>query len=129
MNLDKNKKQLEIYKQRYETFRHLDKLFWQMLQISIGAVSIVLAFGKGKSGSLEWWTFGGVAVILLLLSFSMLKIDSGKRANGKILNKIGKAIGDGDIPEQSSKWCSASFWTAIIVGILGIVCLTLIFLI
>ena len=41
------KEELEIYKQRYETYRHFDKLRWQMLQIAVGAGSVVLAFGGG----------------------------------------------------------------------------------
>ena len=37
--------ELEIYKQRYETFRYLDRLRWQMLQIAVIVGSLILASG------------------------------------------------------------------------------------
>ena len=43
---------LEIYKQRYDTYRHLDKLRWQMFQIAVGSGSVVLAFGRGNPATL-----------------------------------------------------------------------------
>ena len=41
----------EVYRQRYETFRHLDRLRWQMLQIAVGIGSVVLAFGGDAARS------------------------------------------------------------------------------
>ena len=39
--------QQEIYKQRYEMFRHLDRLLWQMLQIAVGVDLLgILAFAR-----------------------------------------------------------------------------------
>ena len=48
---------LEIYKQRYETFRHLDRLQWQMLQIAVGAASVILVVLARNDSELEWWMF------------------------------------------------------------------------
>ena len=39
--------ELEIYRQRYETYRHLDRLRWLMLQIVVGAGSLILVFARG----------------------------------------------------------------------------------
>ena len=38
---------LEIYKQRYDTYRHLDRLRWQIFQIAVGAGTLTLAFARG----------------------------------------------------------------------------------
>ena len=46
---------LEIYKQRYETYRHLDRLRWQMLQIAVGVGSLrILAFARSGREP-DWW--------------------------------------------------------------------------
>ena len=37
---------IEIYRQRYETFRHLDKLRWQMLQILVAIGSLNCSIGQ-----------------------------------------------------------------------------------
>lgn len=120
---DSHKEYLEIYKQRYETFRHLDKLFWQMLQIAAAATSVVLAFGNKDLNNPEWWIIIAVGAILTVLGIAMLKIDHGKRGNGRVLNWVGNKIGDTKIPGQRSKWCSASYWTALSVTGLGLACL------
>ena len=48
------KEELEIYKQRYETFRYLDRLRWQMLQIAVGTGSLILSFGRDGSEPERW---------------------------------------------------------------------------
>ena len=63
--------ELEVYKQRYETYRHLDKLRWQMLQIAVAVGLLVLAFGKGDSIGPDWWTLAVVGVLLLIFGFVM----------------------------------------------------------
>lgn len=119
------KEYLEIYRQRYETFRHLDKLFWQMLQIAIAAGSIILAFGDGESSEPEWWALISIGLILIMLGSAMLKIFRGRKKNGKVLHKAGIKIGDKDIPIRKSNWKSASYWTALGVIMVG----TILFLI
>lgn len=122
------KEKLEIYKQRYETFRHLDKLRWQMLQIAIAAGSIVLALGKDGSTKPGWWTWATVGMILLILGFAMGRIGHGIKKNGKVLRSVGNAIGDIDIPRESSNFKSSSFWIMVIMIVAGLLCLTLSFL-
>lgn len=117
--------QLEIYKQRYETFRHLDKLRWQMLQIAIATGAVVLAFGSGASTKPEWWTWAAVGMILLILGFAKMRIGSGVRKNGEVLRSVGNAIGDVNIPKQLSSFSSVSFWIAITMMVMGSVCLAL----
>jgi len=127
MNEKPTDAQLETYRQRYETFRHLDKLRWQMLQIAIATGSVVLAFGSSASTKPEWWTWAAVGMILLILGVAMVRIGNGVRKNGKILRNAGNTIGDMDIPKQLSNWSSVSFWIAIVMIIIGLVSLKLSF--
>ena len=60
--------ELEIYKQRYETYRHLDRLRWQMVQTAVGAGSLILAFARGGSKP-EWWVFAVVGLMLITPPF------------------------------------------------------------
>lgn len=119
---------LEIYKQRYETFRHLDKLRWQMLQIAIATGSVVLVFGKDDSTKPGWWAWFVVGIILLILGFAMGRIGHGIKKNGEVLRSAGNAIGDIDIPKESSNLKSSSFWIMTIMIVAGLVCLALPFL-
>ena len=52
--------QLEVYKQRYETFRHLDRLRWQMLQISVAVAPLIIAFGARTDAGPVWWVMVSV---------------------------------------------------------------------
>ena len=44
---------LEIYRQRYETYRHFDKLRWQMLQILVAIASATALLLRYTTGTLE----------------------------------------------------------------------------
>ena len=109
----------EIYKERYETFRHLDKLRWQMLQIAVAAPSVILVFGGDGANQPKRWAIVAVGAILIALGVSMLRIGSGIRANNKALYNAGKAVGDNDIPVPKSNTRSVSFWIAITVILVG----------
>ena len=113
-------KNLEIYSQRYETFRHLDKLRWQMLQLLIAVGSATALVLRSTSGSLEWWFYALLGAALVTLAFVMQRIGSGIRTNANALRKVGKAIGDSGIPDVSNKWKSVAHWLAIAVMVLGL---------
>ena len=113
--------QIEIYKQRYETYRHLDRLRWQMLQIAVGAGSLILAFAGGDSEP-DWWIFAAVGVLLMILGSVMLRIGHGINMNSKVLSKAANAVGDVGIPPISKRRKSVSFWIACFLIVLGSVC-------
>lgn len=112
-------KSVEIYTQRYETFRHLDKLRWQMLQLLIAVASATALVLRSTSGELEWWFFALLGAALAALAFVMLRIGGGIRKNAIALRKAGTAIGDNGLPDVSNKWKSVAHWLAISVMILG----------
>ena len=119
--------ELEIYKQRYEkqryeTYRHLDKLRWQMLQIAVAAGSVVLVFGGGAATGPEWWVLAIVGLLLVIFGFVMERIRHGISANGSVLKNVGELVGDVGVP-QPVMWCkSSSFWVAFAIISLGILC-------
>lgn len=113
---------LEIYKQRYETYRHLDKLRWQMLQIGIAVISAIFIFGKNDNTEPKWWVLVIVGLVLILLGVAMLQIGNGINKNGEVLRLIGNSIGDKNIPEKKLNCRSISFWIAVVMTVLGVGC-------
>ncbi len=120
--------ELEVYKQRYETFRHLDKLRWQMLQIAVAVGSLVLAFGKGGSTGPDWWVWAVVGLLLFIFGFVMIRIGHGISMNGRVLKNAAELVGDGDIPLTAAWWKASSFWVAATIMVLGLLCLALAYL-
>jgi hypothetical protein len=114
---------LEIYKQRYETYRHLDRQQWQMLQIVVAVGSAAVLTLRATSGQVEWWFLAVIGMFLLLLSSVMLRMGAGIRANGKVLHEVGQRIGDAWIPDVSKRSRSRSLWIASVVALLGFVCI------
>lgn len=112
---------IEIYRQRYETFRHLDKLRWQMLQILVAIISAAAIFVRLNPYTTEWLFFFLLGMALLVLGIVSFKINSGIRANGVVLKKVAESIGDSKIPDISNPWISVSSWIASLIVILGLV--------
>jgi len=108
-----------IYTQRYETFRHLDKLRWQMLQLLIAIASATALVLRSTSGDIEWWFYLLLGFALAILAVVMLRIGSGVRKNAVALKEAAEAIGDNGIPDVSNKWKSIAHWIAILVMGLG----------
>ena len=109
---------LEIYRQRYETFRHFDKLRWQMLQILVAIASATALLLRYTTGTLEWWFFCILGMSLLIIGLVMIRISDGIRANNKVLKKAAEAIGDNGVP-VSNLWKSVAHWISVLVMVLG----------
>lgn len=110
---------IEIYRQRYETFRHFDRLRWQMLQILVAVASATALILRSTTGSLEWWFYGLLGVALSILGFVMIRINGGIRGNALVLRKAAKSVGDEGMPDVSQKWKSVAHWIAVLVIALG----------
>ena len=114
--------ELEIYRQRYETYRHLDRLRWQMLPVAAGAGAAILAFARYRSEPV-WWVFLGVGLLLVISGVAMLRIGQGINRNGEVLQKIAATIGDQDIPPVGKRLKSVAFWISWTMIGLGVICL------
>jgi len=108
-----------VYSQRYETFRHLDKLRWQMLQLAIASGAIATTvFSKPHTGELLW-AICGFGILWLLIGFSMIRIQSGIKLNNIMLAEVGKQLGDTSIPVLRSRLNSASFIISLFIILVG----------
>jgi len=88
---------VEIYRQRYETYRYLDRLFWQMFQIAIGAIAIVAAILKIGQAEIVI-PLMIIGALWVFIGGAMMKQRSGIRANYIALKKAADAIGDQNLP-------------------------------
>lgn len=98
-----------------------------MLQIAVLVISAVLGF-VGSSDDKKCCIWIGLGVVLLMLGFSMLRINSGIKNNNIVLAKAGIDIGDTYIPSIKSKRRSVSFWVSILIMFFGFISLIIPFL-
>ena len=111
----------EIYRQRYETFRHLDKLRWQMLQIGVASSSIVFAVSEASDiQKMHWLTWLAIGLILSLSGVAMQRIGKGIEANSVHLASAASNVGDTGIPDPSDKLTSVGSWISLILTVTGL---------
>ena len=89
---------LEIYRQKYEQFRHLDRLRWQ----APGLVFVSGAALLAVAGNCRWLppqiplSFFGL--ISLLSAYMTYRIALGITFNRNVLAEVAERIGDHDVP-------------------------------
>ena len=111
----------EVYRQRYETFRHLDRMRYQLLQILVALGAAIAIFFRFKEDPVEWWILMLVGAMIFLIGNAMSKVSSGVWANNGVLSKIGRKIGDTDIPPPpANKYLTASCWIYLFVQFVGL---------
>lgn len=105
---------LEVYRQKYETYRHLDRLRWQTPAILFAAAAIIgVTTEKGDSPS--WW------VLLLFATFSgccwylMRRIRGTINRNTTVLQEVGEYIGDDQIPPPPGRRGAAYLFEFVIL--------------
>ena len=116
---------IEIYKQRYETFRHFDRLKWQMFQIAITVGPITLAVAE-KYNRLSWGLIA-VGVVWVVLGFVMKKIQKGILMNRETLRMSAEVIGDQGIPTNKHKRSMISEWVSTLLILAGFIVFPLAF--
>ena len=116
--------ELEIYRQRYETFRHLDRLRWQMLPVAGGAGAVILAFAR-QGATPEWWAFMIVGFLLTISGWAMQRIGQGIKKNGAVLRQHAAVVGDAGIPAPAKWYNSVAAWISLTIIGLGVVCILL----
>lgn len=115
----------QIYTQRYETYRHLDRLRWQMFQLAVVMGSGVLAFGKATEAAPEWWVLATAGLLFASFGIVMERIRHGIARNGEMLKVAAEHIGDTGIPIAAPWRKNISFWIAIALIAAGLLCLGL----
>lgn len=109
----------EVYRQRYETFRHFDRIRFQLLQILVAFGAAVALFFRFQSTPAEWWAFALIGFMLFLIGNAMLKVSKGLWANNNVLHEFAAKIGDTGVPKSAEKQHSVSYWTAMFVQLLS----------
>ena len=111
---------IEIYRQRYEVWRHLDKLRVQMIQILIAVGSgaaVTVRLSPEFAGSSFWILIGGSVFAIAVV---MGRVSDGIRANNKVLKEAGSAVGDIGIPDNSDLNKSFMHWLTLAIGAAGL---------
>lgn len=110
----------ERYGQRYETWRHLDGLRYQTIQMTIGIFGVVAAILQIKStfpSSLLLFVMGGI----MLSQWKLLaKINDGIVLNGIALEEFAREVGDRHVPNVSQRNKSIFYWVEVFFLLLGI---------
>lgn len=114
----------EVYKQRYETFRHLDKLRWQMVQIAAPTVAGILAVGVQQSLTGLWSVWATIGSVLTVLGISMDRINRGIVKNNVSLAEAAKSVGDNGSFSHTNRFRSVASWIGWLMIGCGIVFFT-----
>ena len=115
---DKIDIQLEIYRQKYEVYRHLDKLRWNVPTISLAAGTVLLTF-SGENDSPKWWAFVVFGILLLFSSYAVFRMRKGIAKNHQTLVEFASILGDNSISELKKRG-GATWWLAIVMFVGGL---------
>ena len=102
---------IEIYKQKYENFRHFDKLRWQAPALALAITAGVFTFLARTD--LHSWVVAllliFLAITIWLCAFLMKRINLRIEQNRDALAAVAKRIGDDAIPESMKHGASDLF--------------------
>jgi hypothetical protein len=110
---------LEIYRQKYEIFRHFDRLRWQLPGLTLAIGAIVLTLARGKDSMPYWWGFCIFGFICFFSSFGIHRIRKGIKLNHGNLERISELLGDPTIPKHTKK-LGATWWLCFLLFLIGI---------
>jgi hypothetical protein len=110
---------LEIYRQKYEIFRHFDRLRWQLPTIALPAGGAVLGLASDEVGWPVWWALLLFGFMSGLVGFAIFRIRIGIHRNHDCLLKIAPQIGDYSVLKLK-KCCGATWWFALFMVTLGV---------
>lgn len=89
---------LERYRQRYENWRHLDRLRYVVIEVTLGALVASAAIIEALKAGLPMWSWLAISIFLFLQSKVLAKIDDGIVANGEALKRYADEVGDTLVP-------------------------------
>ncbi len=114
-------RRIEVYKQKYENFRHFDKLRWQAPGIALAIAAGVVAFSarEGTSPRMLSILLLVLGTLTCLCAFTMWRIGAQLEANREILDKAAKLVGDNDIPGRTRFFRSATWYFQLFLWLVG----------
>jgi hypothetical protein len=115
---------LERYRQRYETWRHLDRLRYVIVQVAVGGIAGLGALIESSDTKMPVWAWFALATFVFFQSKILSKINDGIEANGKALRDFGQEVGDDKLPDTSNRATSIFYyieWALLLIAIICIV--------
>lgn len=110
---------LEIYRQKYEVFRHFDRLRWQLPTIALPAGGAVLGLATDDLGWPDWWALILFGFMSSLVGFAIFRIRKGIHKNHDCILEIASQIGDYSVLKLKKRF-GATWWFALFMLILGV---------
>jgi len=114
------KRKTEAYSERYATWRHLDRIRYQIIQLAIAFIGAVALIADFDGGLLPAWISLLVGVVYFALWGILAKVNSAIRGNSEALREFGKTVGDDKLPDVSKKDRSVFYYVEIGFFVLGL---------
>lgn len=114
---------LECYRQRYETWRHLDSKRYVTVQITVASFAGLAAIADTVEENMPIWGWLAYGIFLFFQAKLLSKINDGVVANGKALEEYGKAVGDVQIPCTHERKSSVFYYLEWIIFFASIMCI------
>lgn len=111
--------ELEIYRQKYEVFRHFDNLRWHIPTLTLTAGSLLIALSAPKDQPPAWWSFVIFGLLSLFASFAVFRVRKGIINNHVALDAVARAIGDTTIPPPKMRF-GATWLLSVLLIMFGI---------
>ncbi len=118
---------LEIYRQRYEMWRHFNRMDWLYVQVII-AISVAMIVGKyylqlDSKYAVLWIhvAFGFVFII-----WEIFVNRQRRKRNYEALKRIAESIGDNTLPYKGQELNSLTFFLAYILAVAAYIGLAII---
>ena len=116
-----NEPALERYRQRYETWRHLDGLRYRSLQMVVGAFGIVVATYDIAGVQPVLWVWLALSMFIFFQWRVLIKINDGIASNGTALRKFGAEVGDEMLPDTADRKNSIFYYAEWLLLVLAVV--------
>ena len=114
------KEELEVYRQRYETYRFHYKLEWQFLQVGVAIGLVTLGLGE-QAFNPQWWQFIIGGGVFLGFSYAMQRVARAITDSRSSFVCYARLVGDDRVGEIGSWRSSAAVWGRIILHSSGVI--------
>lgn len=115
-----NERRPEAYSERYATWRHLDRIRYQIIQLAIAFIGAIALIADVDNNRLPIWICLLVGIVYMALWGILAKVNSAIRGNGDALREFGKTVGDDRLPDVSKKDRSVFYYIEIGFFVLGL---------
>ena len=112
---------IEIYKQKYENFRHFDKLRWGAVPLTFAAAGL-FSISRDAQGNPTWWVLIVFGVFALITAWSMRRVNLGIEMNRRVLQEVATMLGDNSVPPAPLRFGASTLFygTLFAMGLLAI---------